>query len=177
MFNIVNSCAHLLEGECDKVILAYQASSCLGQETGLVPLACPGLKLSGGVTPTFFSDSLPQFCDHREEKQFLTWRSWLTVETDLTTENEKCLGRIRDMHRAVSGLIDWPELSLVGELELATLVHTCGDGDLNGLGTEACFCHRAEVVCKRMSECQPSITLCSSGIDCELCQGWEVGGV
>lgn len=59
------------------------------------------------------------------------------MEADLTTENEKRLGRMRDMHRAVPGLIDWAELSLVGELELelATLVHMCGDGDLNGLGT------------------------------------------
>lgn len=83
----------------------------------------------------------------------------MAVETDLKTENEKCLGRFRDMHRAVPGLIDWAELSLVGELELATLVYTCGDGDLNGLCTKAGFCHGAEVACKRMSALHYSLQL------------------
>lgn len=74
------------------------------------------------------------------------------METDLTTDSEKYWGRIRKICTGLfSGLLDWAELSVVGEHKLATLVQKCVDGDLNGLGTEACSCCSAKVACKGMS--------------------------
>lgn len=129
-----------------------QALSSLVQETGV----CHELildSLSRGVTPTvYLTPCLTVMATKRMGIVFdleeLTACLWRQTSQQIVESIGEGLERY---DRVVPGLLDWVELSLVGEHKLATLVPKCGDGDLNGLGTEACSCCSAKVACKGMS--------------------------